>query len=319
MQRGRPAVGEPLRAGSRDIREMNRLFSEAFTERYRRDGMAGVRVPYLNPRVWEYAIENAAEGARLWRDSRGHLVAFNLSHCSGSEGWMGPIAVAVDRQGEGLGRTVVEDAIARLERQGASTIGLETMPRTVENIGFYSSLGFAPKRLTVTLQRAAREIEVDGLLELSRLPTGEADRYLDDCRATTRGVSVGPDYSREASITLRASLGDVTLRLVDGAVDAFAIWHGVPLADGRTRDDLRVLKLVARDVAGAKQLLNALESTARRRGLSNVTVRCQTEQEELYGRLVDDGWRVQWTDLRMTLAGRDEAPTRGVVLSNWEI
>ena len=32
-----------------DIEELNVVFSEAFTERYRRDGMVGVRVPNLNP------------------------------------------------------------------------------------------------------------------------------------------------------------------------------------------------------------------------------------------------------------------------------
>ena len=37
---------------------LNVVFSDAFTERYRRDGMVGVRVPYLNPAVWRYAIED---------------------------------------------------------------------------------------------------------------------------------------------------------------------------------------------------------------------------------------------------------------------
>ncbi len=40
----------PERAGPRDIDELNRVFSDAFTERYRRDGMSGVRVPLPQPR-----------------------------------------------------------------------------------------------------------------------------------------------------------------------------------------------------------------------------------------------------------------------------
>src|ERR671933_472488 len=57
----------PQRARLDDVRELNQVFSDAFTDRYRRDGMVGVRVPYLNPAVWRYAIEDADGGARLGR------------------------------------------------------------------------------------------------------------------------------------------------------------------------------------------------------------------------------------------------------------
>ena len=54
-------------------------------------------------------------------------------------------------QGSGVGKDIVERGIDWLKREGARVIGLETMPRTMDNIGFYSSLGFAPGRLTITL------------------------------------------------------------------------------------------------------------------------------------------------------------------------
>ena len=86
-----------------DIDPLNRVFAEAFTDRYSRDGLVGVRVPQLNTLVWRYAIEDAGDGAMVWRDAEGQLVAFNMVHRSGTEGWMGPLAVRPDRQGEGLG------------------------------------------------------------------------------------------------------------------------------------------------------------------------------------------------------------------------
>src|SRR3972149_2267704 len=118
----------PGRAVTRDIDELNQLFSEAFTERYRRDGMSGVRVPLLNPAIWRYAIEDAGEGAMTWRNARGELVAFNMVHRSGEEGWMGPVAVRTDRQGSGLGQQIVQAGVQWLAGQGVRTIGLETMP-----------------------------------------------------------------------------------------------------------------------------------------------------------------------------------------------
>src|ERR1051326_2061887 len=141
----------PEPAGERDTDALNRVFADAFTDRYRRDGLVGVRVPHLNPQVWRYALLDAGAGAMLWRDEGGHVVAFNVAHRSGTEGWMGPLAVRPDRQGAGVGKAIVRAAVDWLIDQGVATLGLETMPRTVENIGFYARLGFAPGHLTVTL------------------------------------------------------------------------------------------------------------------------------------------------------------------------
>ena len=141
----------PEQATVRDIESLNRVFAEAFTDRYSRDGLVGVRVPQLNHLVWRYALEDAGDGSMVWRDAEGHLVAFNMVHRSGTEGWMGPLAVRPDRQGEGLGSDMVRTGIDWLRAQGATTIGLETMPRTVDNIGFYSRIGLVPGHLTVTL------------------------------------------------------------------------------------------------------------------------------------------------------------------------
>ena len=77
----RPMEG-PQIATVHDIPQLNEVFTEAFTQRYRNDGMAGVRVPPLNPAIWQYAIEDAGDGALCWRDDRGRVVAFNMAHHS---------------------------------------------------------------------------------------------------------------------------------------------------------------------------------------------------------------------------------------------
>ena len=131
----RPIDG-PFVATLDDIPQLNEVFTEAFTERYRKDGMTGVRVPPLNPAVWRYAIEDAADGALCWRDEQGRIVAFNMAHHSGTEGWMGPLCVRPDQQGAGLGKIIVQSGMRWLRQQAVKVIGLETMPRTMDNIGF---------------------------------------------------------------------------------------------------------------------------------------------------------------------------------------
>lgn len=318
MWRPDRSVRGPDRPTYRDIDPLNRVFAESFTDRYSRDGLVGVRVPQLNPLVWRYAIDDAGDGAMIWRDADGHMVAFNMVHRSGTEGWMGPLAVRPDRQGEGLGSLMVRTGIDWLKSQGATTIGLETMPRTVDNIGFYSRIGLVPGFLTVTLvldvpRRGPPEA---GLL--SRLPA--PDSAIAECRRLTDSLLPGVDFTREIALTLELEIGDTTLVRDGEELIAFALWHSTPLAAGRPKDELRVLKIVARDARAFDRLLDALPAAAAGDRVGRIALRCQTEFTAAYLRLVARGYRVHWTDLRMTLEGyprRD--PAAGIVMSNWEI
>jgi GNAT superfamily N-acetyltransferase len=309
----------PDRPTLRDIEPLNRVFADAFTDRYTRDGLVGVRVPHLNTLVWRYALEDAGDGAMIWRDADGQMVAFNMVHQSGVEGWMGPLAVRPDRQGEGLGSTMVRLGIEWLKGQGAKTIGLETMPRTVENIGFYSRIGLVPGPLTVTLVHDAPR-RLSAPPELLSTAGHQVSQRLEECRRLTDELSPGVDFNREITLTRDLGIGDTTLVRDGGELLGFALWHSTPLAAGRAKDEVRVLKLVARDPHVFDRLLDALHGTAASERVGRIAIRCQTEYEDAYLRLIGAGYRVHWTDLRMILRGFPQ-PDRGegIVLSNWEI
>ena len=302
-----------------DIAGLNQVFSDAFSERYRRDGMVGVRVPFLNPSIWRYAIEDASGGALVWRDDREEIVAFNIAHLSGVEGWMGPLAVRPDWQGAGLGKEIVRGGIEWLRAAGAATIGLETMPRTMDNIGFYSGMGFLPGRLTITLTLDAGLLG-NGPNLLGRLPARDKDDAIDECRALTDTLAPGLDFTRELALTDQLALGDTVLLRERGRLVGFALCHTAPLVEGRVREEMRVLKLVLEREQDLTRLGEVLVDYARRSGTRRVALRVQTECLGAYQTLIGMGARVRWTDLRMTLADMPERlPKRGVVWSNWEI
>ncbi len=313
-------VTGPERPAERDLEGLNRVFAEAFTDRYRRDGLVGVRVPQLNPLVWRYALLDAGDGAMVWRDERGEVAAFNVAHRSGTEGWMGPLAVRPDRQGSGVGKTIVQTAIDWLIDRGVSTLGLETMPRTPENIGFYARLGFQPEYLTVTLTNeiATRGHPAPALLSQRSGP--DKDSAVAAAGALVQALAPGYDFSREILLTAELGLGDTSLVEGKKGVDAVVLWHSVPLADTRSRDEVRVLKLAARDAGAFEAALAATEAAAAKAGIRRVAVRCQTAYADAFRRLVRRGYRVRWTDLRMSFEGYAERhPERGVLFSNWEI
>lgn len=314
-----PPVEGPFPARIEEIGALNVVFSDAFTERYRRDGMVGVRVPNLNPQVWRYAIEDSASGAMVWRDARGEIAGFNMVHRSGVEGWMGPLAVRTEYQGTGMGKDVVERGISWLSHGGARVIGLETMPRTMDNIGFYSRLGFAPGRLTITLTLDAASGDRAPDL-LGRLGVRDHDDAMQAARALLDRLAAGYDFTREIELTDSLSLGDTVLLHDRDELVGFALCHTAPLVEGRVREELRVLKLVLADEGRLDAMVRALRDYARRSGTRSVAFRVQGEYDSLYRRLVTMGARVRWTDLRMSLPGYPEVkPERGVVWSNWEI
>ena len=237
---------------------------------------------------------------------------------------MGPLAVRPEHAGQRRrARRSCARASRGCEREGATVIGLETMPRTMDNIGFYSALGFlpGPAHDHAHARRRARRTapaQLLGRLSAAR-PRGRARRVprarrSGSRRATTsRARSSSPTRSRSATRCCCAS---------GGALVGFALCHTAPLVEGRTREELRVLKLaLARRVDAATRCCARSCDFARRSGTRRVALRVQGE----YPGAVPHGSsplgaRVRWTDLRMTLGGYEErAPRAGIVLSNWEI
>jgi len=312
----------PRRPSQTDVEDLNRLFSDSFTDRYRKDGLVGVCVPQLNPDIWQYAIKDAGKGAMLWFDEKDEMVAFNMAHHSGLEGWMGPLAVRPDRQGSGIGSLIVEAAIDWLRAEGVTTLGLETMPRTVENISFYGKLGFVPQYLTMTMTREVGDREPGTqFTRFSELERKPRESVVERCRESVGDVFSGYDFTREFDLSIELDIGDAVVVQTEDKVTGFALWHSAPLAHNRSGDELRVLKLFADSQEVFAQVVLALESCAEKLRLPAVAIRCQTGYEGAYRILTELGYRVRWTDLRMTLGGYAEptVPGEEVLFSNWEI
>jgi GNAT superfamily N-acetyltransferase len=308
------------RVSAREIPSLNAVFSEAFTERYRKDGMVGVRVPHLNPAVWKFAITDAEDGAMIWRNARDGIAAFNMVHRSGVEGWMGPLAVHPDYQGQGIGKMIVSSGVEWLRKKGAKVIGLETMPRTMDNVGFYSALGFLPGHLTVTVTLESARAGIQSTA-MSSLNPHERELALRQCRALLEQVAPGYDYTREIILTAQHQLGDTLFVRKGNEITSFAVSHSVPLVEGRATEETRVLKMVAKSEADFDHLVTQLCAQARANGARRVAIRVQGQYGDVYRRLMARGARVRWTDLRMSLHDYPESRVAngGIVLSNWEI
>jgi hypothetical protein len=203
----------------------------------------------------------------------------------------------------------------------------------MDNIGFYSRLGFLPGRLTITMTVDALHGNHPPTL-LGRMGARDRDDALGECRALVAAILPGYDYTRELRLTNELGLGDTLLFREKGALVGFALCHTTPLVEGRIRDETRVLKLVLARGSLLRDAVTGLGDFARRHGTRRAAFRVQTEYIESYRSLVAFGAQVRWTDLRMTLDGHPEPrpgfadglagdmtaeSEHGLVWSNWEI
>lgn len=70
------------------------------------------------------------------------VAATVMAGYDGHRGWLYSLAVTPDRQRQGLGRRMVEEAEARLKALGCRKVNLQVRASNAAVIGFYESLGY---------------------------------------------------------------------------------------------------------------------------------------------------------------------------------
>lgn len=309
----------PYPATVADIDGLNAVFRRSFTQRYHKDGLVGVTVPNLTRKTWEFALQDTSGGTVLWRGENNEPVAFIMARNSGKEGWIGPGGILPEYQGSGRGVTLIQTATDCVKSRHVRIIGLETMPRAVDVIGLYSSLGYVLERpaVTVTIRSAPA---ADAVYRLNTLPARDRDEVIAQCSMLVSELAPGYDYTREITLTHSLGVGDTIVLERVGTVHAFAICHTTPVLEGHATEEVRVLKLVARTVDDADALVTSLTGFAYSLGMPRVAIKLQGEYVELYRTMIARGARFQRTDMRMSYGGVVDAQRgAGIVLSSWEI
>ena len=294
-----------------DFDELNRIFSDAFTQAYQRDGLPGIRIPPLHPTFLKLERELAEDGA-IAIESNGRLAGFVLARAHGADGWFGPLAVAPKLQGEGLGKELVRRAIAHLMERRCSTIGLETMPRTYRNLGLYTKLGFRPGHLVMTcqVQIPAEVPKVPGeppAFLLSTLVEAQREQIWPSLVELWNRICPGVDYTKPMQATLDAHYGDVLLTLDGDRITGFLHFHHSPyfLTDGT--GVLRIARVGAlRDTTAFPRLMSALAEYGQVHGMEELYIRCQSDDWNTAKQIFGWGFRITHTDLRMSLETHPE-------------
>lgn len=104
------------------------------------------------------------------------VVGYNFIHIWGDFAWFGPLGVAPEYQSKGIGKELISHTIKILkEEYKVSTIGLNTMPESTYNVGFYMGFGFTPLKLSLNLKKQINESDSSKLYASKKYKVREID------------------------------------------------------------------------------------------------------------------------------------------------
>jgi GNAT superfamily N-acetyltransferase len=228
----------------------------------------------------------------------GQLVGSNFATRWGSVGFFGPNTMHPDRQGQGMGKALVEAVTNQFEEWGVKHAGLCTFPQSPLHIALYGKFGYQARFLTPIMIMPARPAsEAASWSRYSELPQGDRHAVEAVCRELTEMLYDGLDLGAEIRTVAARDLGD-TLLLWEGTsrLAGFAICHWGPASEagaGCCYVKFGAVRPGAGDAKRFAALLDACSSLAAAVGTPNVLAGVNLAREEAYLQMVQRGFRAE--------------------------
>ncbi|MBR1209826.1 GNAT family N-acetyltransferase [Bradyrhizobium sp. JYMT SZCCT0180] len=240
-------------------------------------------------RDYVYGRQRAAHVASFGATLDGKFVGSNFATNWGSVGFLGPLTVRPDVQGQGIAGALLAKTMEQFETWGTRHVGLFTFSDSAKHIALYQKYGFYARFLTAIMSAKAVRQTAAGWLRFSELSQVQREEALQSCRDVAETIYPGLDLSGEISATHSQGLGDIAL--VEGArgIAAFAVCHYGPRSEAGA-DTCFVKFGAVRDGGSAERdylrLLDACEAMAVAAGMSNLLAGANMARHEAYQHLV---------------------------------
>lgn len=162
------------------------------------------------------------------------VVGFNFLHIWGSFAWFGAFGVHPQYQGRGIGKELINYTIKILkEDYKVSTIGLNTMPESQYNVGFYMNLGFTPLKLTLNLKKQLVYNEEFQISDMKKYNINEIDikdekSYLalkSELNSISNKIFNNLDLSPEFHLIRNENFGGTFTLDVKGKIYGIVLYH----------------------------------------------------------------------------------------------
>jgi ribosomal protein S18 acetylase RimI-like enzyme len=293
-----------------DLRIVNDLFVSAFSHGRVEDGYLITHIPPCRLDFLSMYLSDFPAGCFV-SEKQGEIIAAVMSHVWGKTGWIGPLAVAPKWHGYGYGSRLLNKAVSVLKDQACDTIGLETNPRSFKNVGFYLKAGFVSQLLTV-----------DMLLHLERDKAHHADSsyhivmysqgnpsgkqsFVKSLQEFLGAYSLSIDHSPLLKAIDRCAYGESMLFYYKSQLFGYASIQSKPPSNDEDQNIMRVVAFLLKKGSPVYLdfCLKYFQQLAIDYSLESIMIRMPCGPPELTKTLLNRGYRIINTDLRMTLNG----------------
>lgn len=228
----------------------------------------------------------------------GELVGSAFAARWGSVGYLGPISVAPDLWGIGIGSRLIEACLVVLE--DAAHLGLFTFAHSARHHALYQRFGFWPRFLTAIMSVPVVGSE-PALGRRASTARGHPELHA-GAAAVTGAIMPGLDVSGEIDSVLDHGLGDVVLVGERGAPSGFAVCHtgaGTEAGSGVVYVKFAAVAPgpAASDAFAA--LLAACRGYAAEVGAYRLTAGVNTARHQAYRQLLAAGFRTDQPGVTM--------------------
>jgi GNAT superfamily N-acetyltransferase len=233
----------------------------------------------------------------------GKLIGSNIAVKWGSFGYFGPLTVHPDYWEQGVGKRLIETAIAYLIEKNTQLIGLFTFAESPKHHALYQKFGFGLRFLTVIL---AKEVQITTPLvpvtRFSQMSEAERATNLKASFELTNSIYTGLDVSSEIQTVQAQGLGDTIFVWDDINLVGFAVCHAGP--DTEAGSNTCYVKFGAvRSGSHAEQhfdqLLNLCEALTLTLGMSRLVAGVNTSREKAYLKMLARGFRSDFIGVAM--------------------
>jgi ribosomal protein S18 acetylase RimI-like enzyme len=243
------------------------------------------------------------------------MVGYIFSRAWGKLGWIGTFGIDPDYHGQGIGHKLIIRAIKSLEKAGCTTIGLETMPDSLYNVGFYTKLGFNPTYPTLYFTKAPEASTAT--ISFNVLNEVNEQEAFSCITSLSKKANQYIDYVVEAQNAKLYGWGD-TLLFGWPQPYGFAVVRTVSTRQGASQPICAVmcalLEPKKRNQLG--KVLQLLISYAYEKKASQISLPVNAIDSEALQAVIKSGFRVGGIMLRFIYQGEYSRP-KGIDLSRW--
>ena len=262
-----------------------------------------------------------AAHVRSFKASRnGELVGSAFLSRWGSLAVFGPLTVAPDAWGLGIGSQLLDACLDVGAEWDVTRIGLFTLPDSPKHLRLYRKHGFWPGSLTALTEKrvapSAAELETLGGLDAHARAAA-----IGDCRAVSTMLCDGLDLTGEVECLAEPDMGDVVIVREEGRVAGFALCHVGARSEAVT-GSCYVKFAAVRPGAGGVGLLDGLldtcEGFAAQRGAGRLEVGVNLRRREAADLLGERGYRTFRHGVAMHRPADESTATPAqLVLDDW--